>query len=170
MTIQGGKFLSFLLGEEIYAIPIKKAKEIIGMMAITHIPKLQGYMRGVINLRGKIIPIMDLRLRVGMAEQAYTERTCIIIVEVGAQGNQRLVGIAVDAVSEVVTIQTDNIEAPPEFDTQIEGSFLTGLGKLKEKVVLILEIEKILNREELAGLKQQLNLEQEISLLNLHHM
>lgn len=161
MSIQGGRFLSFLLGKEVYGIPIKKAKEIIGMMEITHIPKLQGYIKGVINLRGKIIPIIDLRLRLGMEEQAYTERTCIIIVEVNTHQNQRLMGITVDAVSEVVTIQTDDIENPPEFDTQVEGSFLTGLGKTKERVIMIMEIEKILNPKELAGFKQELEIKQE---------
>jgi purine-binding chemotaxis protein CheW len=163
MLIQGGKFLSFLLGEEVYGIPIKSAKEIIGIMGITNIPKMQGYIKGVINLRGKIIPIVDLRLRFGMVEQVYTERTCIIIVETGAIENKHQLGIVVDAVSEVITIQTEDIEAPPEYDMQIEGSFLMGLGKIKEKVVLILEIAQIINREELAGLKQQLNYVQEIA-------
>jgi purine-binding chemotaxis protein CheW len=156
MEIQGGKFLTFLLGEEIYGIPIKKAKEIIGMMAVTHIPKMQGYIKGVINLRGKIIPIVDLRLRLDMAEKAYTERTCIIVIEVDNRDNHRLVGITVDAVSEVVTIQQSDIEPPPQYDAQIEGDFLTGLGKSKEKVIMILDIEKILNREELAHLKPEL--------------
>jgi purine-binding chemotaxis protein CheW len=156
MSIQGGKFLSFLLGEEVYAIPIKKAREIIGMMEIIHIPKMQGYIKGVINLRGKIIPIIDLRLRFGMEEKAYSERTCIIVVDVNTKENQRLMGIVVDAVSEVVTIQTTDIENPPEFDAQIDSSFLAGLGKTKEKVIMLLEIDKILNREEMASLKQEL--------------
>jgi purine-binding chemotaxis protein CheW len=156
MVIEGNKFLTFLLGQEIYGLPIKKAKEIIGMMEITHIPKTQGYIKGVINLRGKIIPIVDLRLRFGMVEKEYTDRTCIIVIEAAANDNQRLVGIVVDTVSEVVNIQKGEIEPPPEYDAQIEGNFLMGLGKIKDKVILILDIDKILNREELAHLKQEL--------------
>lgn len=156
MAIDGGKFLTFVLGEEIYGLPIKKAKEIIGMMEVAHIPKTQGYIKGVINLRGKIIPIIDLRLRFGMAEKAYTERTCVIVIEVNAHESQRLVGIAVDTVSEVVNIQKREIEPTPEYDAQIEGNFLIGLGKIKEKVILILDIDKVLNREELAQIKQEL--------------
>jgi purine-binding chemotaxis protein CheW len=156
MEIQGGKFLTFLLGEEIYGLPIKKAKEIIGMMEITHIPKTQAYTKGVINLRGKVIPIIDLRLKLGMEEKAYNERTCIIIIEINAAENNRLLGIVVDSVSEVVNIQQSEIEPPPEYESRIEGNFLAGLGKIKEKVILILNIAKILNQEELSSLKQEL--------------
>ena len=91
-----------------------------------------------------------------MAEKEYTDRTCVIVIEVEAHESQRLVGIAVDTVSEVVNIQKGEIEPPPEHDAQIEGNFLIGLGKIKDKVILILDIEKILNREELANLKQEL--------------
>lgn len=156
MEIQGGKFLTFLLGEEIYGLPIKKAREIIGMMETTYIPKMQSYIKGVINLRGKIVPIVDLRLRFEMAEKNYTERTCIIVIEVETHKNRRLVGIVVDAVSEVVAIQSGDIEPPPQYDIPTEGALLTGLGKTKEKIILILDIEKILNREELARLQQEL--------------
>ncbi len=156
MDIQSGKFLTFLLEQEIYGLPIKKAREIIGMMEITHIPKTQEYIKGVINLRGKIIPIIDLRLKFGMKSKEYTERTCIIVIEVNDTDSQRLVGIAVDSVSEVVNISKSDIEPPPQYDAQIEGDFLTGLGKMKDKVIMILDIEKILNRDELIYLKQEL--------------
>lgn len=156
MVTDSSKYLTFLLDEEVYGLPIKKAREIIGMMAITHIPKTQGYIKGVINLRGKIIPIVDLRLRFGMAEKEYSERTCVIVLEVNSHESRRLVGIAVDTVSEVVNIQQKEIEPPPEYDAQIEGNFLTGLGKIKDRVILILDIEKILNREELTQIKQEL--------------
>lgn len=156
MEIQGGKFLTFLLGQEVYGLPIKKAREIIGMMEITHIPKTEGYIKGVINLRGKIIPIVDLRLKFGMEENTYSERTCIIVIEVDSSDNHRLVGMAVDLVSEVVNIQQSEIEPSPEYDAQIEGNFLTGLGKLKDKVILLLNIEKILNHQELNYIKNDL--------------
>jgi purine-binding chemotaxis protein CheW len=164
MEIHGGKFLTFLLGKEVYGLPIKKAKEIIGMMEITHIPKTQGYIKGVINLRGKIIPIVDLRLRFGMEEKTYTDRTCIIVIEVNATETMRLVGMAVDAVSEVVNIQKSDIEPPPQYDAQIEGDFLSGLGKTKEKVIMILDIEKILNREELSSIKHEITSQKEAAV------
>jgi purine-binding chemotaxis protein CheW len=156
MVNDTGKYLTFLLGDEVYGLPIKKAREIIGMLEIIHIPRTQNYIKGVINLRGKIIPIVDLRLRFGMAEKEYSERTCIIVIEVLVHDAQRLMGIAVDTVSEVINIQNSEIEPPPKYDTQIEGSFLTGLGKLKDKVILILDIEKILNYEDLDSIKREL--------------
>lgn len=156
MDIQGGKFLTFMLGSEIYGLPIKKAKEIIGMMEITHIPKTQEYIKGVINLRGKIIPIIDLRLRFGMEEKAYNDRTCIIVIEVNAAENHRLAGLVVDTVAEVVNIQKGELESPPEYDAQKEGNFLGALGKMKEKVVMILDIERILSHNLIDSIKQEI--------------
>ncbi len=155
MDIHGGnKFLTFLIGDEVYGIPIRKAKEIIGMMEITPIPKTQTYLKGVINLRGKIIPIIDLRLKFGMEEKMYTDRTCIIIVEADTAESLRLVGVAVDSVSEVIKIQESEIEPPPEYDAKVEGDFITSLAKLKDKIIMILDIVKILNREELTNIKE----------------
>ena len=156
MEAHGGKYLTFTLDKEVYGIPIKKVKEIIGMMEITHIPKTQHYIKGVINLRGKIIPLMDLRLKFGMEEKAYNDRTCVIVIEVHLSEFQRLVGVIVDAVAEVTYIQGSEIEPPPQYEAQIEGDFLTGLGKLKDKVILIVDIEKVLSNEEIALLKKDL--------------
>jgi purine-binding chemotaxis protein CheW len=150
MLIDGGKFLTFYLDQELYGLPIKKAREIIGLMEITHIPKTQNYIKGVINLRGKIIPIIDLRLKFGMPEKPYTDRTCVIVIEIGFQEGRHLVGVAVDNVAEVVNIQQSEIEPPPEYGAQIEGDFIAGVGKIKEKVVMILDIEEILSRDELS--------------------
>ncbi len=160
MEANSGKYLTFSLDKEVYGIPIIKVKEIIGMLEITHIPKTQGYIKGVVNLRGKIIPIMDLRLKFGMEEKEYTDRTCIIVIEVNLTANQRLVGVVVDAVTEVLNIQKSEIEAPG-YDAQIEGDLLMGLGKLKDKVVLIIDIEKILNREEITNIKNVLATEKQ---------
>lgn len=155
MEIRGGNYLTFLLGEEVYGLPIKKAREIIGMMEITHIPRTRQDIKGVINLRGKIISIIDLRLKFGMDGKDYTERTCIIIIEVESGANQRQVGIVVDAVSEVVNIQKNEIEPAPDYEARIEREFITGLGKIKDKVVLILDMETILNHEELFLIKKE---------------
>jgi purine-binding chemotaxis protein CheW len=157
MVIEGGKFLTFLLDQEIYGIPIKKAREIIGVMEITHIPKTKNYIKGVINLRGKIIPIIDLRLKFGMEEKSYTDRTCFVVIEIGTEEGRYLVGVAVDTVAEVVNIQKNEIDLPPEYDAQLDNNFLAGMGKLKDRVVMILDIEQVLSSEELKILKQRMN-------------
>ena len=145
MEVQGGKHLTFSLGKEDYGIPILKVREIIGMMEITHVPKTPLFIKGVINLRGKIIPVMDLRAKFGMETQEYTERTCIIVVEINS-----LVGIIVDTVSEVLNIQENEIDL--EYGTSVDGDFLTGMGKVKNKVIMLLNIDKIVNCEEMINL------------------
>lgn len=148
MEITGGKFLTFLLGSEEYGIPIQKIKEIIGIMDITNIPRSPAFIKGVINLRGKIIPVMDLRLKFGLTEKEYNQRTCIIVVELELAGSARLMGIVVDTVSEVLNIQKSEIELPPQYGCMVDTAFLTGMGKVKGKVVLLLDIERVLDREE----------------------
>lgn len=137
------KLLTFSLGSEGYGISILKVKEIIGMMDITPVPRTPDFIKGVINLRGKIIPVMDLRTKFGMNQQEYDERTCIIVVEVIMQGLQKLIGVVVDTVSEVVTISNDQIEPPPEYGTHAEHNSILGIGKIKDRVVIILDIDEI---------------------------
>ncbi len=154
MEITGGKFLTFLLGCEEYGIPIQKIREIIGIMDITNVPRSPAFIKGVINLRGKIIPVMDLRLKFELAEKEYTQRTCIIVVELEFAGTTRLMGIVVDSVSEVVNIQKSDIELPPQYGSLVDTAFLTGMGKVKGKVVLLLDIEQVLNSEEKVQLSE----------------
>lgn len=137
------KLLTFSLGSEGYGISILKVKEIIGMMDITPVPRTPDFIKGVINLRGKIIPVMDLRTKFGMSEQAYDERTCIIVVEVLMHGLQKLIGVVVDMVSEVVTVSNDQIEPPPEYGTNADHNSILGIGKIKDRVVIILDIDEI---------------------------
>jgi purine-binding chemotaxis protein CheW len=146
---QPGKYLTFVIGKEEYGIPILKAKEIIKMMDITSIPKSPQFMRGVINLRGKIIPIIDLRLKFILEAKEYTERTCIIVVELLLNQAKRQMGIVVDTVSEVVNFPKNDLEPPPQYGTQLETGYLMGMGKAKEKVVLLLDIEKAFHDEDL---------------------
>ncbi len=146
------KYLMFLLDEEYYGIPILKVNEIIGIMEITRIPRSPGYMKGIINLRGKIIPIMDLRLKFKMPERAYDEQTCIIIVEIPMNGNMNFIGIVVDKVAEVVNINKNDIELPPKYGQEGENEFLTGIGKVKEKVVMLLDIETVINCQEILSI------------------
>lgn len=137
------KLLTFSLGGEGYGVSILKVKEIIGMMEITPVPKTPEFIKGVINLRGKIIPVMDLRVKFGMESEEYDERTCIIVAEVLIKGVQKLLGVVVDTVSEVVTISDDQIEPPPEYGTAIEHNSILGIGKIKDRVVIILDIDEV---------------------------
>lgn len=142
------KLLTFSLGSEGYGISILKVKEIIGMMDITPVPKTPEFIKGVINLRGKIIPVMDLRLKFAMDEKEYNERTCIIVAEVIIKGSQKLLGVVVDMVSEVVTISNEQIEPPPEYGTRVEHNSILGIGKIKERVVIILDIDEVFQCED----------------------
>jgi purine-binding chemotaxis protein CheW len=148
MEITGGKFLTFMLGCEEYGISIQKIKEIIGIMDITNVPRSPAFIKGVINLRGKIIPVMDLRLKFELTGKEYNQRTCIIVVELNFADMTRLMGIVVDTVSEVVNIQKSDIELPPQYGSLVDTSFLTGMGKVKGKVVLLLDIDQVLDRDE----------------------
>jgi purine-binding chemotaxis protein CheW len=144
------KLLTFSLGSEGYGISILKVKEIIGLMDITPIPRTPDFIKGVINLRGKIIPVMDLRIKFGMSPKEYDERTCVIVTEILMNGVQKLLGVVVDMVSEVVTISQDQIEPPPEYGATLEHSSILGIGKIKDRVVIILDINEVFQAEEIA--------------------
>ncbi|MCX7772469.1 MAG: chemotaxis protein CheW [Clostridia bacterium] len=148
MAVNHNKFLTFLLGSETYGIHILKVKEIIGMMTITQVPKMPSYVKGVINLRGKIIPVMDLRIKFGMEERTYDDRTCIIVTEIQTGSGPKLSGLVVDTVSEVLDVPPASVELPPSYSMNGEQDFLTGLGKVKDKVILLLDTEKILTDTE----------------------
>lgn len=149
MAANDQKLLTFSLGEEGYGVSILKVKEIIGMLDITPVPRTPDFIKGVINLRGKIIPIMDLRIKFGMDEQEYDERTCIIVIEIELKGSQKLLGVVVDMVSEVVTISDEQIEPPPEYGMTSEHNFILGIGKIRDRVVIILDIEEVFLCEEI---------------------
>lgn len=140
---QEGKYLTFALGQEEYGLEILKIREIIGILPITPMPNTPHYIKGVINLRGKIIPVADLRLKFGMPEIPYSSNTCIIVIEVG----QTSQGIIVDRVCEVCNINEANIEPTPNFGATAKTDFITGMGKVGEKVRILLDIEKILSEE-----------------------
>ncbi|ODS31253.1 MAG: purine binding chemotaxis protein [Candidatus Scalindua rubra] len=145
-----GKFLTFVLGKEVYGIEILKVREIIGVMAITTVPQTPDYMKGVINLRGKVIPVIDLRLKFSMPEEEHTQETCVIVVEV----SRSLIGIIVDSVSEVLDIRSEEIEDTPNFGHGIDTNFIEGLGKTKGKIIILLDIEKVLSTEEMEMVEQ----------------
>ena len=137
---QTGKYLTFLLGAESYGLPIRYVTEIIGLHSITPVPDVPSYIKGIINLRGKVIPIMDVRLRFGMPERDYDARTCIIVINV----NDSAVGLVVDTVSEVLDINDSQIEPPPTLGRQGAQGFMQGVGKLEDQVKLLLDAEKLL--------------------------
>ncbi len=148
-TEKEGKYLTFALGKEEYGLGIIKIREIIGIMDITAVPQTPGYVKGVINLRGKVIPILDLRVRFGMDEIEYSERTCIIVVEVSSSDENIVqVGIVVDAVSEVINIKGNDIEDPPCFGEAFEKGYIAGMAKVGDKVKILLDIDNVFHNDE----------------------
>jgi len=154
MADRGGKYLSFSLAEEEYGIGILKIKEIIGMMNITIVPRTPEFVKGVINLRGKVIPIIDLRLRFGMEVAEYSDRTCIIVVEIESNSGTVLIGIVVDSVSEVLNIRAESIEPPPTFGSGLDTEYILGMAKIDSGVKILLDIDKVLGADEIDGLKK----------------
>jgi len=154
MTDKEGKYLSFSLAEEEYGIGILKVKEIIGMMNITVIPKTPEFVKGVINLRGKVIPVIDLRLKFDMPSVDFTERTCIIVVEVDSAGGTLMIGIVVDSVSEVLNVRAENIEPPPSFGAGLDTGYILGMAKMEGGVKILLDINNVLGADEIAGLEK----------------
>ena len=154
-TAQEGKFLSFVLGDEEYGLEILKVQEINGMMGITRVPRTPEYVRGVINLRGRVIPIVSLRQKFKMPAAEDTEKTCIIVVQVNYQDIDLTMGIIVDEVTEVLNIKNEQIEPAPSFGGGMEETeFITGMGKLKDKVVILLDIDSVLNGVEIEAIIQ----------------
>jgi len=139
-----GKYLTFSLACEEYGIGILKVREIIGMMSITPVPQTPEFVKGVINLRGKVIPVIDLRLRFGLEATAYTERTCIIVVEIVGNTGAVPMGIVVDAVSEVLNIREADIENTPTFGVKLNTDFILGMAKTDGGVKILLDIDKVL--------------------------
>jgi len=148
MIEKEGKYLTFVLNEEEYGIGILKIKEIIGMMPITSVPQTPDFVKGVINLRGKVIPVVDLRLRFGMTSIDYNERTCIIVVEIDGASGTVMIGIVVDAVSEVLNIKAEDIEDTPTFGTKLNTDYILGMAKMEGGVKILLDIDQVLSAEE----------------------
>lgn len=143
------QYLTFRLAGEEYAVAILKVKEIIEYGTLTRVPQTPASVRGVINLRGNVVPVVDLAIKFGMPQSPLTNRTCIVIVEVDLDGEQCVMGILADSVSQVIDLAASEILAPPAFGTRIKVDFLNGMGKSGNKFVLILAIEKVLSSDEL---------------------
>jgi purine-binding chemotaxis protein CheW len=149
-----GKYLTFNLSEEGFGIAILKVKEIIGMMQFTPIPKTPEFIKGVINLRGKVIPVIDLRLKFGMDSIPYDERTCIIVAEVQNGSGTTSMGIVVDAVNDVSNIKEEDIEETPSFGVSLDTQYIMGMAKAGGEVKILLDIDKVLSDAELEAISQ----------------
>jgi purine-binding chemotaxis protein CheW len=153
-----GKYLTFRLAEEEYGLEILKVQEIIQMQAVTKVPRTPDYVRGVINLRGKVIPVIDLRKKFGLAAVADTEKTCIIVVQL-TQGSGKLVmGIIIDEVKEVLDIKAENIEETPSFGSSINTEFILGMGKIGHSVKILLDIDKVMSAKEMSEIRKTANM------------
>lgn len=149
-----GKYLTFSLAEEEYGIGILKVREIMGIMPVTPIPQTPGFVKGVINLRGKVIPVLDLRMKFGMEEKEYSERTTIIVVEMAGPSGTILIGIVVDSVSEVVNIKEDEIEETPTFGIEMDTQYILGMAKLEGGIKILLDIDLVLSAQEIGMLEK----------------
>ncbi|MBN1546641.1 MAG: purine-binding chemotaxis protein CheW [Syntrophaceae bacterium] len=154
MVAREGKYLTFSLAGEEYGIGILKVREIVGMMNITRIPQTPLYIKGVVNLRGKVIPVVDLRLKFGMDAMDYTDRTCIIVVEIKGTGKDIPMGVVVDSVSEVINIRQNDIEETPNFGTRIDTDYILGMAKTNGGVKILLDIDRVMSEAEVTALEQ----------------
>jgi purine-binding chemotaxis protein CheW len=154
-TQLAGKYMTFKLANEEYGLEILKVREIIGLMDITRVPCTEEFMSGVINLRGKVIPVIDLRLKFNMAKCQVTEQTVIIVVQYSLHGRNMTMGLLVDQVLEVLSIEGSHIEPPPEFgSSQVKNDFILGIGKADKRVIFLLDIGRVLSTDEVQAVEQ----------------
>mgnify|MGYP001578499265 CR=1 FL=1 len=148
VTGEGGQYVTFLLGEEEYGLEILAVQEIIGFTHITHVPHLPDFIKGVINLRGTVVPVIDLRLKFGLGQVDYNNHTCVVVVKM----EDRVMGMVVDVVSEVVSFPDGSIEPAPPFGSNIKADFIKAMGKAGDRLVIILDIDKVLSSDEMAAI------------------
>ena len=144
------QYLTFNLGEESFALDVSHVREILEFTTTTKVPKTPDYMRGVINLRGSVIPVLDMRLKFGMSVTEKTVNTCIIVVEVSFEGEDTIIGALVDSVQEVFELEPDQIEPAPKIGTQLKTEFIKGMGKRDDRFIIMLDIDKVFSSEEIS--------------------
>jgi purine-binding chemotaxis protein CheW len=148
---KGGKYLTFALGPEEYGLEIIKVREIIGYIEVTAVPQTPHHVKGVINLRGQVIPVVDLRAKFGMETADVTDQTCIVVVEISQGARDFNTGIVVDQVQEVLDIDGQDIEDAPQFGASVDTDFILGMGKIGDSVKILLDINKVLGGDDLSG-------------------
>jgi len=151
---QAGQYLSFVLGSETFAIGIMAIKEIIEYASLTEVPMMPAYVRGVINLRGAVVPVLDLPIRFGKSSSAVTKRTCIVIIDVMSGSERHVLGLVVDAVNAVLDILPADIEPPPAFGASIRTEFIRGMVKINSKFVIVIDVDHVLAADEVLALTQ----------------
>jgi len=149
-TISSQQYVTFSLGEELFGVEVTRTREILSLTPVTKVPQTPDYLLGVINLRGQVVPVVDMRLKLGLPAGDETEDTCIIVVDVQVDGEAITVGALADAVREVLDIRSDQIEPPPRLGSRLNTEFINGMGKIDEQFMILLNIDRIFNSEELA--------------------
>lgn len=144
------QYLTFKLEEEVFALDISQVREVLDFTSVTKVPRTPDFMRGVINLRGSVVPVVDMRLKFGMSRTEQTVNTCIIIVEVNIDGERLILGALADSVQEVIELEAGQIEPPPRIGTRLNTEFIKGMGKRDEQFIILLEIDRIFSSDELA--------------------
>ena len=148
------QYLTFQLDDEVFAIDVANVREILEFNSVTRVPKSPEYMRGVINLRGSVVPVFDMRLKFGMTGTERTINTCIVVVEVSYEGEDIIIGALVDSVQEVFELEADQIEPAPKIGTHLRTEFIRGLGKRDETFIIILDIDKVFSVEEISSIQE----------------
>lgn len=152
--ISGQQYVTFRLGQELFGVEVARAKEILSLTPVTKVPQTPDYMLGVINLRGQVVPVIDMRLKLNLVARKKTEDTCIIVVEVMVDGEPITLGALADAVREVIEIRADQIEPPPKLGSRLKTEFMTGMGKIDEQFIILLNFDRIFNTDELELLQE----------------
>lgn len=150
----GGRYLTSRLGAGVFGLEITKVQEIMGLLPVTYVPQMPAFVRGVINLRGHVIPVIDLRLKLGLEPEPDTEKTCIIVVKMGPDCGDLEVGMVVDEVHEVLTLDRGQIDPAPDLGGTINTDFILGMGKAEKKVVILLDVENVVGKQEIEALSQ----------------
>jgi len=143
------QYLAFMIDDEMFALDVSNVKEILQFSEITKVPKTPDYLRGVINLRGGVIPVLDMRLRLGIIRQEETIDTCIIVIEMDIEGEDLILGFLVDSVQEVFDLEPERVEPPPKFGTRFKTEFIKGLGKRDDQLIIMLDIDKVIQYEDI---------------------
>lgn len=149
-AVSSKQYVTFCLADELFGVEVNRTREILSVVAVTSVPQTPDYMLGVINLRGQVVPVVDMRLKLGLPASDVNQDTCIIVVEVLVDDESIVVGALADAVREVLEIRSDAIEPPPRLGTKLKTEFIKGMGKVDEEFLILLDIDKVFNSEELA--------------------
>jgi purine-binding chemotaxis protein CheW len=147
-TAESSQYLTFKLDQELYAVDIAKVREVLEFTAVTKVPRTPGFMRGVINLRGNVVPVVDMRLKLGLTQTERTVNTCVVITEVDVDGEKTVLGALTDSVQEVIDLEADQIVPPPRMGTRIDTEVIRGMGRRDDHFVIVLDIDRVFTADE----------------------